>query len=330
MLFRGPAGRLITNLESFVAEPGCPYTLVTAASIDLSIGNSSPVDCEVRSRDWKLYSFHHDLPAGLEARIDSFCLWSPEHATAKPTPPGFLLRVRERYVTSLELIATAPHGWTVDRVCFAGLVFEGDHSIVEISPISDYLKRKAQVYASQNGARSVFDVRIERVGKTVNGAVVEMEDGTWRQLGSGSCDAGVIEGRRIAVRWQSSADDPWLTLGQSPIVRDPKLLRRQHFKALGETLELRFGLMNEAVDQRADLVSSIYSTGLPADVTENAGLYLLKLRHAIEAAPDLRVWVWEDGSPAPRLLERAEVEAHSDQRTLSILDLSTPRLGSLA
>ena len=324
VLFRGTAGRFITNLEGIVAEPGCPYTIVTAAAVDLSTGNSSFLACEVRSRNWKLYSFPHGLPAGLEVHIDSLCLWSPEHVIAKPTPPGFQLRVRERSVTSLDLTAAAPRGWAVDRVRFAGRMFEGDHSIVEISPVSDYLKRKAQVYASQNGARSVFDVRIERVGKTANGAVVEMEDGTWRPLGSGSLDAGVLEGRRIAVRWQSSADDPWLTLGQTPIVRDPKLLRRQHFKALGETLELRFGLMNEAVDQRADLVSSIYSTGILADVTENAGLYLLKLRHAIEAAPDLRVWVWEDGSPEPRLLERAEVEAHSDQRTLSILDLSAP------
>lgn len=322
VLFRGTAGRLIANLEGFVAEPGCPYTVVTAAAVDLSTGNSSPRDCEVRSRDWKLYSFPHGLPAGLEARIDSLCLWSPEHAVAKPTPPGFLLQARERSVTSLELTATAPRGWTVDRVRFAGQMFPENHSIVEVSPVSDYLKRKAQVYASQNGARNVFDVRTERVGNAAAGAVVEMEDGKWRPLRSDSLDSGELEGRRIAVRWQSSADDPWLTLGQNPVVRDPRLLRRQHLRALGETLELRFGLMNEAVDQRAALVSSVFSSGILADVTESAGLYRLKLRHAVEAAPDLRVWVWEDGGPGPRLLERAEVEAHSDQRTLSILDLS--------
>lgn len=324
VLFRGSTGRRITNLEGFVAESGCPYTIVTAAAVDLSTKDSSSLDCEVRSRDWKLYSFPHGLPAGLEARIDSLCLWSPEHVIAKPTPPGFLLRARERSVTSLELTAAAPHGWTVDRIRFAGRMLPGDHSIIEISPVSDYLKRKAQVYASQNGTRSVFNVRTERVGEKATGAVVEMEDGNWQPLSSDSLDASVLEGRRIAVRWQSSADDPWLTLGQRPIVRDPGLLRRQHLKALGETLELRFGLMNEAIHQRVALAPSVVSTGILADVTENAGLYLLKLRHAIEAAPDLRVWVWENGSSEPRLLERTEVEAHSDQRTLSILDLSAP------
>lgn len=322
VVFRGPAGRLITNLEGFVAEPGCPYTIVTATAVDLSIANCSPLESEVRSRDWKLYTFPHGLPAGLEARIDSLCLWSPEHAVARSTPAGFLLVARERSVTALELTATAPRGWTVDRVRFAGRTFPGDHSIVDMPPVVDYLKRKAQIYASRDGARGVFDVRTERTGTPITGAAVEQDDGNWRPLSSHPLDAGTLEGRRIAVRWQSSADDPWLTLGRSPVVREPTLLRRQHFKALGESLELRFGLMNEAVDQRASLASSVFSTGILAEVTENAGLYLLKLRHAIEAAADLRVWVWENGSPEPRLLELAEVEAHSDQRTLSILDLS--------
>ena len=132
----------------------------------------------------------------------------------------------------------------------------------------------------------------------------------------------MIEGSRIAVRWDGTADDPWLTLGQLPLVRDPQVLRRQRLKALGEPLELRFGLMNESVAERIPLAASVYSSGLLADVSATTDLYFLKLRHAIEAAPDLRVWVWEDESSEPRILSRSEVEVHSDNCTLSVLQMS--------
>ncbi len=322
-VFRGNAGRLVTNLDRLVVEPGCPYTIVTAGAVDLRVTNLPPLDHELRSSEWKLYTFPHGFPDSLEACIEDLCLWSPQHAVAPPRPTGFALILRERSVTSLELTASAPKDWTIHTVRFAGQTFQGACSNVDISPASDYLKRKAMISASRNGIRHVIEVQPERVGSAANGAAVEIEDGAWFILRPDTLDAGAIEGRRMAVRWESAADDPWLTLGQLPLVREPKLLRRQRLKALGEPLELRFGLMNEVLAERVPLTSAVYSSGILADISETPDLYLLKLRHAIEAAPDLRVWVWEEANSEPRILPRSEVEAPSDNRTLSILQLST-------
>jgi hypothetical protein len=81
--------------------------------------------------------------------------------------------------------------------------------------------------------------------------------------------------------------------------------------------------MNEVTERRVTLSAAVYSTGILSEMVENGDLYLLNLREPIEAAPDLRVWVWEDESVAPRLLDRSEVEAHSNNRTLSVLQMST-------
>lgn len=321
-VFRGNSGRLITNLDGFVAEAGCPYTIVTAGAVDLHAPGMPAPEHEVRSSDWKLYSFPQGLPDPLEARIEDLCLWSPQHEVAQPRPYGFALGVREKSVISLELTATAPQGWTIHRVRFAGQTFQGAYSIAHIPPVLDYLSRKAQIYASRDGLRQVIEVQPERKGPSACGATVENADGEWTILQRDALDAGVIEGSRMAVRWDGTADDPWLTLGPLPLVRDPQVLRRQRLKALGEPLELRFGLMNESLAERIPLAASVYSSGLLADVSETTDLYLLKLRHAIEAAPDLRVWVWEDESSEPRILSRSEVEAHSDNRTLSVLQMS--------
>lgn len=290
-VFRGNAGRLVTNLDRLVVETGCPYTVVTAAAVDLRVANMPPIEHELRNSDWKLYSFPDGFPDCLEACIEELCLWSPQHAVAPPRPTGFALMVREKSVTSLELTASALQDWTIHRVRFAGQTFSGSCSNLDIAPASDYLKRKAQIFASRNGLRHILDVEPERVGPAACGTAVENDDGTWALLRPGTLDAGEIEGRRVAVRWASAADDPWLTLGQLPVVRDPKLLRRQRLKALGEPLELRFGLMNEVLAERVSISSSVYSSGILADVSEMPDLYLLKLRYEIEAAPDLRVWV---------------------------------------
>lgn len=324
VLFRGNAGRLVTNLERLAPESGCPYVCITSEAVDLGAG-PVPLEHDTRGRDWKLYSFPHGFPAGLEARIEGLRLWSPEHAQVPPSTAGFSLFVRERSISSIELSASAPPGWTIQRVRFAGQSFQGPHSIIDVSPASDYLKRKAQIYALQGANRHVLVVDAKRVGSVVPGAAVETEDGEWASLRPDALDAGEIEGRRMAVRWHNTADDPWLTLGQLPLARDPKILRRQHLRALGESLELRFGLMNESLAERIVLSSAVYSSGILADVSESPDLYVLTLRDAIEAALELRVWVWEDGSSEPRVLPRSEVEAHSDKRTLSTLQLSVSK-----
>ena len=322
VLFRGTAGRLITKLEGFVPDPGGPLTVITSEAVDLHIGSDPPLQCQTRSREWKLFSFPEGCPIGLEARIEELCIWSPAHATSQPSPAGFSLAAREESITSVEVNASAPANWSIQRVRFAGQSFQGAHSMIQVSPASEYLERKAQIYASQAGNRQVLAVDPHRIGPAIAGAAVETEEGEWRPLPPDSLDAGVVEGRRVAIRWDNTIEDPWLTLGQVPLIRYPKILRRQGLQALGEPLELRFGLMNESIPERIQLSSSVYSSGILANVNDTPDLYLLKLREEIEAAPDLRVWVWEDRCPEPRLLSRSEVEAHSDKRTLSILQLS--------
>lgn len=322
VFFRGNAGRMVTNPEKFVPEPGCPYVIVTASAIDLLTDNLVPLECEVRSRDWKLYNFPSGLPAALEARVEGALLWSPQQTVTPPVVTGFSLNVREKTPTTLEVNATAPDGWGIDKVRFAGQMLAGNHAIVEVSPASDYLKRRAQVYASRDGRRTAFNVEPQKVGIQAIGAAVEREDGSWLDLGRDLLDAGTVEGCRVAIHWDSSDDDPWLTLGSVPVVRDPRIVCRQHLRALGEPLELRFGLMNELTAQRVPLVRSVFSTGILESVRTTTDLYQLKLRQAIEAAADLRVWVWEDHHSEPRLLARPEVEADPDNRTLNVLRLS--------
>ena len=322
VLFRGSAGRLVTKLEGFVPEPGRPFTAITSEAVELCIGSAPALPCETRSRNWKLHSFPDGCPDGLEARIEELCIWSPVHATSQPSSAGFSLTARERSITSVQVTASAPPGWAIQRVRFAGKFFQGAQSVIPVSPASDYLERKAQIYASQAGNFQVLAIDPHRIGPVISGAAVETEEGEWTALPPDTLDAGVIAGRRLAIRWDNTIEDPWLTLGQVPLVRDPNLLRRQGLQALGEPLELRFGLMNERIPDRVQLSSSVYSSGILADVNDTSDLYLLKLREEIEAAPDLRVWVWEYRCPEPRLLDRSEVEAHSDNRTLSILQLS--------
>ena len=137
---------------------------------------------EVRSNDWKLYSFPQGLPDLLEARVDDLCLWSPQHEVALSRPHGFALAIREKSVTSLEFTASAPQGWTINRVRFAGQTFQGASSIVHIPPVSDYLGRKAQIYASRDGLRQVIEVQPERKGPPACGAAFENADGEWTVL----------------------------------------------------------------------------------------------------------------------------------------------------
>lgn len=61
-------------------------------------------------------------------------------------------------------------------------------------------------------------------------------------------DGGLLDGRLLATSWsEDQAADPWLTLDSQPLVALPRSSRRQRLIACGESLQLRFGLMNEVV-----------------------------------------------------------------------------------
>lgn len=324
-IFRGTTGRRMPSFDSFVPEPGCAYTLVTGAAVTLRENGTSLPHSE-RGRNWMLFTFPNGLPVGLEAVIEGSVFWSPGQSPAATNEAGFSLKVRETSPITLEASARAPHGWAIQRVRYAGRSFPGAHAVLAISPVSDYLARQAQIFATRNGTSRGFAVDPWRPGPPATGAAVETDEGYWAQLPSGVIEAAAIEGRRLAIHWSEGTEDPWLTLGDTPLHREPHVVRRQRLRALGEPLELRFGLMNEDEARRVSLTSAVYSTGIVAEVSESGDLCLLRLCEEIEAAPELRIWVWESNASGPRLLDRSEVEVHSDNRTLSVLRIgvSTP------
>ncbi len=112
---------------------------------------------------------------------------------------------------------------------------------------------------------------------------------------------------------------PW---GDQPLRPDPHISRRQRITAMGEPLQLRFGLMNEDLTARLSLAPAVYSSGLLARLTETGDTWQVHLREITEIADELRVWVWERGRAAPRLIPHDEVEADGSQTSLTILKLS--------
>jgi hypothetical protein len=326
VLYREDAGRQISDLSRFTAEDGCIYSLVVRRDVQI-FSNTGQVDCVDQSDQWALYRFPQGLPAGFAARLDGAPFWSPGSAPIKNKElPGTGLFVRELTVTCLDLSVKAPPGWTVERFRFSGRAFDGYHAVMEISPAIDYAKKTARILVTRQEERRAIEIKAERVGQKCNGAAYQNTDGRWSILQSNAAlDAGRIEGRTLAVHWdQQSNEDPWLTLGTLPLVSHPHFSRRQRLIAVGEPLQVRFGMMNEDHPNRIQLASAVYSTGILEEVRETVDLFLLILREKIEAAPDLRVWVWEEGSPTPRLISKEEVEAHSDNQTLSVLQLSAP------
>jgi hypothetical protein len=324
VLFRGEGGRQICDLSRFTAESGCSYALVTRSDVQVQ-SSSGLVDCVDSSDRWSLYEFPKGLPAGFEVKLDDAPFWS--HGVSAPkiaTLPGSSFRIREVSPMTLHLSVHVPSGWNVDRFRFGGLRFDGDHAVMEVSPALEYAKKTARVVVTCGEERRIIDLQAERIGGQCVGATFQNNDGKWCILPPDPpLDAGQIEGHLVAIHWDERyADDPWLTLGCQPLLNQPHCSRRQRFNATGEPLQLRFGLMNEERANRIQLASAVYSTGILVEIQETVELYLLVLREKIEAAPDLRVWVWEDSSSRPRLLPREEVEAHSDNLTLSVLQLS--------
>jgi hypothetical protein len=327
VLFRGEAGRQIYELSRFYGESGCPYALVTRSDFQIQ-SSAGRVDCVDRSDEWTLYQFPRGLPAGFEVMLDGTSFWLPDSAAPRLTIlPESFFRIREVSPTNLHLSVHVPAGWSVEQFRFAGLRFTGNQTSIEGSPAIDYTKKTARIGVTRGDERRVIDLPAERFGARCTGLAYQIEGGKWR-IARPDCvlDAGHVEGRLMAVLWnEGHYKDPWLTLGCQPLLTQPHLIRRQRFPACGEPLQLRFGLMNEERPSRIQLAAAVYSTGILAEVQETIDLYLLVLREKIEAARDLRVWVWEHGSATPGLLPRDEVEAHSDNQTISVLQISAQR-----
>jgi hypothetical protein len=107
-------------------------------------------------------------------------------------------------------------------------------------------------------------------------------------------------------------------LGNHALFPEPLRVRRQAIDAVGESFQIRIGLMNET-GPRTEL-SPLYSTGLLARVEYADGLIQLHVREEMAAINSYRVVVWERGQPLPRALEPGVVHAHG--RLIEVLALS--------
>lgn len=320
LLWEGRTGRLVRDLTRFQAEEGREYSLITRSEIRI-FTKSGEVDCLDRSEYWSLYSFPHGFPPAMEVVLDGSAIWAPDlPSTATMTLQGSSLRIRELSIKSLSLEVIAPAGWTVDGFRFCGRRFTGSTARIDISPIRKYENRVARLLLHRGEEKLTVSCRSERAGDHTTGAAFQDGAGEWHPILQGKAlDGGNIDGRILATSWsEDQSADPWLTLGSQPLLALPRSSRRQRYIACGESLQLRFGLMNEVTSSRITLAPGVYSTGMLADVLEEPGRYLLILREPIEAIDDFRVWVWERGCPLPHRLISNAVTPQSDKQGLSV------------
>lgn len=244
---------------------------------------------------------------------------------------GVRLLVAEKTCTLLGLDLRVPPDWTVRAFRFAGKRFSGGRGALEISPDFQYVGRAATAELYRGAERQTVVVRAERIGPIIPGAALQDAQGQWCPLDpNGVLDTGKVEGRALAIRWNSlEIEEPWLTLGDQPVAAHPQTLRIQRLNSMGESLQLRSGLMNEDRTARMHLATAMYSSGLLAAVNETAEFFELQLSYPIELAEELRVWSWEADRVEPRILDDSEVELERDARPgdawLRVLKLSVDR-----
>ena len=320
LLWEARTGRLVRDLSRFQAEAGSGYSLITRSEVQIST-NLGEIDCTDRSEFWTFYSFPHGFPPAMEAKLDGGVIWAPNvSSNLSPALDGSSLRIRGQSITSLSLEVIAPVGWAIDGFRFCGRRFTGRTAQIDISPVRKYENRVAHLSLHRGEERLLVTCRSERAGEHVTGAAFEDVDGKWHPiLQRKALDGGNLDGRLLATSWsEDQAADPWLTLDSQPLLALPRSSRRQRFIACGESLQLRFGLMNEVVSNRITLAPTVYATGLIAKVIEGPGRYLLDLREAVEAIDDIRVWVWEAGRSRPSRLIRDTAIPQPDKQGFSV------------
>ena len=321
LLWEEKTGRLVRDLSHFQAEEGRGYSLITRNEVRIST-NVGEVNCVDRSEFWTFYSFPHGFPSGMEATLDGSVIWTPSvSSNLIPALDGSSLRIREQSITSLSLEVMAPAGYAIEGFRFCGQRFTGRAAQIDISPVRKYENRVAHLSLHRGEERRMVTCKSERAGEHVTGAAFQDAAGKWHPiLQRKALDGGNLDGRLLATSWSDDqTSDPWLTLNHQPLLALPRSSRRQRFIACGESLQLRFGLMNEVVSNRITLAPAVYSTGMLASVTEEPGRYLLGLRESVEAIDDFRVWVWEASRPAPRRLNSEAVRPQRDKQGLSVL-----------
>jgi hypothetical protein len=321
ILFAGTQGRRVLDKSEMQKNPRRICSLIVRADLQVRSG-SDILSYELCSESWALYRF----PEGLTKQIAVFAgeqlLWVPENDSSDErqfVAHGRLV-AEELSPSRLSVRVELEDGWACQWFRFGGQKYNGAFANISVAPNYRYRRASALIEARRGIERTFMTLVAEPAGPAVPGAAYQSEDGQWHDLyAARPLDSGALEGRALACRWQSSAEqEAWLMLGDQPLFAEPDLVRRQQIPCCGEPLYIRFGLMHEDRTSRITLASAVYATGFLAGIEFDQSSFLLRLRGCIQRANEFRVWVWERDRTTPRCLDPLEVQL-IDETTLYVL-----------
>lgn len=314
-IFDGKTGQRVRDVRAFVAETGKPYTLLTPSDIVLE----PPAPRIERENDaWCFHVYDAGLPDGLAATVEQFPIWTSAGARQRRSlEKAGTLEVSADSMTHVQLHFRASRGQALRSFRFAGRTFFGGEGSMDLPPTTNWTGR---IFPGilETGQR----VELECFRKhAATGIAYRSDSGEWVTLDAlSTIDVADLEGRELAVSWsqRTEDDDCWLMLGDQPLRAQPDVVRRQQMRGMGESLRLRFGLMNEVKERRVKLCSSTMYCGQLQRVTMEEDVYRLRLREASMRASEYRVHVWERGATEPRVIDPSEVECDPGGVLLSI------------
>lgn len=313
VVFYGAHGRRKEDLPANWA--GVPCSLVVRGELLVAAGANS-CQPDHRSLRWALYRFEHGLPPDLSVRSEEEIVWSPEMPSTSPAaqPSYGTLDIVEETLLRLKLRVAVPGEWECLRFRFAGRTFGGTNADMKAAPgLADWSGTPtAQV--RQDGETVTAQLRTHVREPRSVGAAVQDESGEWHLMQSVAAsrsapvDGSFLDGRPLAFQWNCDPQlDVWLTLGSHALFPEPERVRLQRLDAMGESLQIRFGLMNEESDTRIEF-GPMYSTGLLARVEDTGDAVWLHLREKMEAVESYRVSVWEREKSLPRTIDESKVD----------------------
>jgi len=330
-IFNGRHGQRVRDVRTFVAEAGCPYTILTPSDVILL-----PPAARIESANdaWRFHVYSDGLPEGLTAMAEQFPLWTlARTAGVQASEKAGTVELRAESMTLARLRAVASSGQTVRSFRVAGQTFLGSSGSITLSPAMEWDGRMVPAIL-EGGQRVELEMCTE---EEPTGAAYADETGAWVSLeASAAVDGADLEGRKLVVNWRGrrrrhSAQDPprhshedcWLMLGDQPLRSQPDVVRSQQLRGMGESLALRFGLMNQH-SPGLTLGSSTMYCGQLRRVQRDGVWYRLQLRELSMRASEYRVHVWERGAAVPRVLDPTEVECDAQGAILSIMLDSAP------
>jgi hypothetical protein len=314
-IFDGKNGKRTRELATFVAETGHPYTLLTRADVEL---RPKAVRIESSNDAWRFHVFPSGLPVNLGAYVEDFPIWTLSGSSqAVRRRRAGVLEIRFESMTRVRLLAIPEKGSEIQSFRIAGRTFKGHTGGLDVSPTLT-LDRTVAPAVLRGGESVEMELRV--VERFAGMAFRDSSFGWVTVPDSSVVDGAEFEGRELVVSWshKKSDDDCWLMLGKQPLRSQPEIIRRQKMRGMGESLKLRFGLMNEEKERRVKLVSNVIYCGRMQRVLSVDGWHRLYLREPSLRAADYGVHVWERGAYGPRRIDAEELAIDPKGETISV------------